>query len=261
MNMNRVKSMLYRQWMLERKTLLVGLVALSTILIIFIAVALSVKYGNLKTVLGGDADAMNLFGSAGYTMAMYMICYVTLGVAISSHTIFQTDVKANWTRFSIALPGTPAEHAFAFTLFVAIRMIAAYSIVILTGLVAGAAMEKPLTTEFIADMGFMSLLIFLFPLLMIFLVSSVKDAIAFKKQQAKFVMVIMALGVAVGLICSKIMPDTKEANSMEEAIQPFLNIYTPVRDAVKPFLIPAILVMLVLMFFALRRGYAKQKLS
>ena len=261
MNRNRIKSMLYRQWMLERKTLLGGLIALSTILVIFIATALSVKYGNLKTALGGDAEAADMFGSAGYTMAMYMICYVTLGVAISSHTIFQTDVKANWTRFSIALPGTPTEHAFAFILFVAIRMIAAYAIVILTGLAAGAAMDKPLTMDFISDMGVMSVLIFLFPLLTIFFFSSVKDAIAFKKQQVKFAMVVMGLGVAVGLICSRIMPNTKEANSMEEAIQPFLKIYMPIRDAITPFLIPAILLMLVLTFLALRRGYAKQKLT
>jgi len=261
MKMNRVKSILYRQWMLERKTLLGGLIVLSSILVIFIAVALSVKYGNLKTALGGDADAVNLFGSAGYTMAMYLICYVTLAVAISSHTIFQTDIKANWTRFSIALPGTPTEHAFAFSLFVAIRIIAAYAIVILIGLTAGAVLDKPLTTEFFADMGFMSLLIFLFPLLTIFFVSSVKDAIAFKKQQQKFVMVIMGLGVCIGLVCAKKFPHKAEANSMEDAIQPFLDFYTPIRDAAKPFLIPALLLMLVLMFFALRRGYTKQKLT
>lgn len=263
MKMRRIKPMIYRQWMLERKNLFMGAIVLFAILLIITAVALSMQFGNLKE--GMDGDTKSLFGEMGGTIAMYMICYVMISVASISTNVKQADIKANWTRYAIALPGTPSEHAFAFTAFLALRLFGGYAVVTVIGLILGAVLHHPLTLDFIADMVFMSLIMLAVGLVTVMFFTSVKDAIRFKKRQTGFSIFLIVCGSALGLLGAKLMPLANKATAEEGKVEDFQVLiqeyYLPLREAVKPFLIPAVLGMLLLIYLASRREYAKQKQS
>ena len=262
----QICSLIYREWCIMKKSFILGGIAVLSIMIIMLMFLLSAKYGNLSKEIAGDKTALSYLGEAGSVMVTFLLPYCSFAVAVDA-AIYKSDIKAGWVRYSIALPVSTKTRALAHTLFIAVRMAAAFVFSLITVLVIRAAAGASFSVSLLADMGIIGVMTLLIEIFTEFVQSLPKDEIMLKKQQAKGSVVIIAIGIAIGLYFSKITMNSYEefAGSLSEdsAVHYFppelIEKYTSFRSAIAPFLLPLIILMFAAVYFIVKTNLDRQK--
>lgn len=110
--MNKMKSLLWREYMLGRKKTLFGLISFVMVTALCWLALISVKHGNLAAAfknldeeMPGMAQGLSalVYGAAMYVPVMMSLVLTSENGAVSA------DLKSGWKLFSQTLPVTPAE--------------------------------------------------------------------------------------------------------------------------------------------------------
>ncbi len=129
--MNKIKTLLGREYMLGRKKTLFGLIALAMITVLCWLALISVKHGNLADAFANlDKDMPGMskrLSDLVYYAAMYAPAFVSISL-MNENGAVSADLKSGWKLFSRTLPITPAEKIGAKYILKAIILVAVFLI-------------------------------------------------------------------------------------------------------------------------------------
>ncbi|MCR4760101.1 MAG: hypothetical protein K5705_07515 [Oscillospiraceae bacterium] len=248
--MAKIMSLIYREWILMRKILLLGLAVAAGMLLMFSFLGYSFQNGAFI----GNEKLSNMFAKTGGYFETYLIVFFLFPVAGSCAAAYESDVKANWMRYAMTTPADTKARALAHTLFLFIRILAAFGLAVIAGMLMTEAFGKPFTAGMAADFG-LYCCITLIPICISELFwSKAKDVISYKKQGSRMACVFGGLGVVVGLLCAR---TTKSAGTNADpltALAPVIDKYVAFRNAVQPFVIPVLIGLIVLIYVTVKRN-------
>jgi len=176
--MAKIKSLIYREWVLTKRTLFLGLVAAVPMLMLGVTVGNGFRNGSFD----GNERMHTMLAQTGYVPYVFMVAFFLIVVTQNGAAIYQSDIKANWTRYSMTLPTDTKCRAFAHTLFLLLRIIAAFLISLFAGAAITAAFGKPFRAALAADIGLWICISLLEVCAEEFFRGRAKDMIAYKKQ-------------------------------------------------------------------------------
>ncbi|MBR5361873.1 MAG: ABC-2 transporter permease [Oscillospiraceae bacterium] len=257
--MGKIKSLIYREWVLTKKTLLLGLIAALPMLMLGVVVGNGFHNGTLR-VNERLHTYLSQTGNYPYT---FMVAFFLIIVIPNVSAIYESDIKANWTRYSMTLPADTKSRALAHTLFLLIRIIAAFLLSVAAGTVIAAAFGKQFRAETIADIGLLICLLLIEVCIGESFRSKAKDMITYKKRSNCMAAVFAGLGVAVGLFMARTARSTGGAQQADfmEAFGPLIEKYTAFRNAAAPFIIPVFIGLIVLIYVIGKRNLDSLKQS
>ena len=247
--MAKIKSLIYREWVLKKKTLLLGLIAAMPMLMLGVTVGNSFQNGTLRV----NERLHTMLSQTGEVPYVIMVVMFLIVSAVNCSVIYESDIKANWTRYSMTLPADTKSRALAHTIFLLIRIAAVFLISIAVCAVLAAAFGKPFRTWMIADIG-LGICFTLIPICIGELFwSKAKDMITFKKRSNCMAATFAGLGAAVGLIPARMMKNGQRPDFMQ-AFGPLIEKYTAFRNAAASFIIPVMIGLLVLIYVIVKRN-------
>lgn len=262
--MAKIRALLYREWRLMSKHILIGSFSVTAMLLMALLFYLSAQYGNLKEELKNDLDTMQFLGTFGYYYVFYLTVYIIVALVLPSKT-YRSDVAANWCRFEIALPVTPHDHALAHTLGVTLRMLGGWLFILIVTLILNLIADKSLSLNLVTDVGIMTAIILLIDNVSDYFYSAVKDTIGFKKANVKITAFLVTCGLVVGFLVFHMInvpaSEPEELNIEAIASSPVIKQIAEYRSAVQPFVLPAIILLLILTYLFTKRGCQKQRLT
>lgn len=262
--MAKIRALMYREWQLVFKNLLIGGFSVISLLLLALLFYLSAQYGNLKEELNNDLDSQRIFATFGYYFVYYMTAYIIIALAVPIQT-YKSDITANWCRFELSLPVSPRDHALAHILGKTLRMLGGWVMILAITLILNLVADRSLNLDLITDVGIITVIVLLIDLVTEFCYSSVKDSIGLKKASMKLISILVTCGLVVGLLLSRInMPEmgTEALVTPEEiAESPIIKQIAQFRSAVQPFVLPAIILLLILTYLTVKRGFKQQRLT
>ena len=250
--MAKIKSLIYREWVLTKKTLLIGLAAAIPMLMLGVTVGNGFRNGSFDR----NERMHTMLAQTGYVPYVFMVAFFLIVVAQNGAAIYQSDIKANWTRYSMTLPADSKSRALAHTLFLLLRIIAAFLISLFAGAAITAAFGKPFRAALAADIGLWICISLLEVCAEEFFRGRAKDMIAYKKQTNTMAGVFAGAGVVVGLFMARMTRRTGGAQQADfmETFGPLIEKYTAFRNAVQPFIIPVFIGLIVLIYLIVKRN-------
>ncbi len=255
--MAKIMSLIYREWILMRKKLLLGLVITAGLLLLITFIGFSYQNG----AFDGNEKLCNLFAKRGGYFEVYPVMLLLTSVAGTSADAYESDIKSNWARYSLTLPAETRPRALAHVLFMLIRFIVTFLILLAVSVVSAAAFGKPFAKEMIADIGIFSCLALLPICLVEFFMGKARDPIAYKKQQSRIPVAFAACGTVVGLLLARTMKSAGTVSDPFTVLQPLLDKYVTIRHTVQPFIIPVFIGLLVLVYVIAKRNLDSLKQS
>lgn len=255
--MTKIVSLIYREWVLMRKKMGLTLAITAGMLLMFTIIGFSFRNGTFS----GNEKLCDMLAKTGGYFHAYIVMLLLIPVAGTSADAYESDIKTNWARYSLTLPAETKARALAHVLFMLIRFIAVFLILVAVGVLAAAAFGKPFAKGMIADIGLFSC----FALIPICLVENflgkAKDPIAYKKQQSRIAVSFAGCGTAVGLLLARAMKSAGTDSDFFTALNPLLEKYAAFRNAVQPFIIPVFIGLLLLIYVIVKRNLDSLKQS
>ena len=255
--MAKIMSLIYREWILMRKKLLLGLAITAGMLLMITIIGFSFRNG----AFDGNEKLRDMFTTYGGSYHAYLVMLLLIPLAGTSADAYESDIKSNWARYSLTLPAETKLRAIAHVLFMLIRFIAVFLILVAVSAAAAAAFGKPFAKEMIADIGVFSCLALIPICLVEFFMGKAKDPIAYKKQQSRIPVAFAACGTAVGLLLARAMKNAGTDSDPITAMKPLLDKYVTIRNTVQPFIIPVFIGLLVLVYVIAKRNLDSLKRS
>jgi hypothetical protein len=164
------------------------------------------------------------------------------------------------------VPVSTKTKALAHTLFLAIRTGVAFVFSVIVVASVNAAMGTAFNSGMLADIGLICILSLLFAVMTEICQSLPKDEVTYKKRQNICGMVFIGLGLLLGLYMAKASTKYTEefaaANGDEpvELIPPELtDKYFAFRNAAAPFILPVIILLIIGIYFIVKKNLDKQK--
>lgn len=114
--MSKFKALFYREFIVSKKMILTQIISIIGIMIFFWLVAMSIEFGNLKSVidLSSESDAIDYIMNKETKMfAMYIFGFIA-AFATSCANINNTpsaDLNTNWRMYAFTLPVSSTEKA------------------------------------------------------------------------------------------------------------------------------------------------------
>ena len=114
--MSKYKALFYREFVISKKLILTQTIAMIGIMIFFWLVAMSMEFGNLKSVMdiSGESDAIDYIMNKETKMfAMYIFGFiVAFGTAyVNLNNTPSADLNTNWRMYAFSLPVSSTEKA------------------------------------------------------------------------------------------------------------------------------------------------------
>lgn len=110
--MNKMKVLLWREFMLGRKRTLFSLLTFAMLTVLCWLTLISVKHGNIAAVFKDfDKEMPGMSKSIAeliYYAAMYVPAFMSIPL-LNENGVVSADLKSGWKLFSRTLPVTPAE--------------------------------------------------------------------------------------------------------------------------------------------------------
>ncbi len=249
--MNKMKALLWREYMLGRKKTLFSLLTFAMLTILCWLALVSVRHGNLadafknldKEMPGMSKGLSNLV----YYAAMYVPVFMSIPL-IDENGAVSADLKSGWKLFSRTLPVTPAEKLGAKYILKGIFIAAVFLVDLGNFAVVSLLADKALT-------GFHVNVLLL--LLNIGLLSElIKCAVLYRARTEKGMALAEFASVAVLIIAC--IPYFRRLNksvsgfSGEESLLTLFRIMGVMADDMKsifPFMVPVMIVLLAGGFF------------
>lgn len=247
--MTKIKSLIYREWILTKKTLLLGLAALIPMLMLGVVTGISFQNGTLNV----NERLHTFLSQTGYYPYTFMVAFFLIAVAENGAAVYESDIKANWTRYSMTLPTDTKSRVLAHTLFLFLRVTAAFLISLAAGAVLARSFGKPIRLEMIADIGLWVCLSLIPVCIGEFFCGKANDMITYKKQTNRMAGVLVGLGIAAGLIPARLMKNDRQADFMQ-TFGPLIEKYTAFRNAAALFIIPVFIGLIVLVYVIGKRN-------
>ncbi len=261
----QIGSLIYREWCIMKKSFILSGTAVFCIMLMMTLFALSAKYGNLARQIDGGNKELKTLSDMFIFSVTFLIPYCAMAAALDSG-MYISDIRAGWTRYSITLPVSTKTKALAHTLFLAIRTGAALVFSVIVVASVNAAMGTAFNFGMLADIGIICILSLLFAVMTEICQSLPKDEILYKKRQNICGMVFIGLGLLLGLYMAKASTKYTEefaaANGDEpvELIPPELtDKYFAFRNAAAPFILPVIILLIIGIYFIVKKNLDKQK--
>lgn len=114
--MSKYKALFYREFVISKKRILTQTIAMIGIMIFFWLIAMSMEFGNLKSVMdiSGESDAVDYIMNKETKMfAMYIFGFIA-AFATTRANINNTpsaDLNTNWRMYAFTLPVSSTEKA------------------------------------------------------------------------------------------------------------------------------------------------------
>ena len=208
--MARIKSLMYREWVLTKKTLLLGLAAAILMLMLGVFIGNGFRSGSFD----GNEKIHTMLAQTGDLAFAYIFAFFLIVIGSNCSALYESDIKANWTRFSMTLPTDTKCRAFAHTLFLLTRNIVAFVISLAAGAVIPAAFGKPFSAVLAVDIGLFCCISMLFVCFAEFFWSKAKDMISYKKQSNRLSAALAVAGVVIGLLSQDRLEAVKAPTSL-----------------------------------------------
>ena len=253
--MKKIMSLVYREFVLMRKKLLLALAVTAGMAAVFLIIGFSFRNG----AFDGNEKLHDLFTKTGGHLEAYLMMFFLIPVVETCADAYESDIKSNWARYSMTLPAETKLRALAHVLFLLVRTAAAFLIVTVLSVLVSAAFGKTLSTGMIADIGLWICLALIPVCIIEFFLGKAKDPIAYKKQQNRIPVAFAGCGTVAGLLLARTMKSAGPDTDPITAMKPLLEKYTAFRDAVLPFIIPVFIGLLVLIYVIVKRNYAGPK--
>lgn len=248
--MTKIMSLIYREWILMRKKLLLGLVITAGMLMVFSFLGLNYQNGAFSE----NERLSDMFAKTGGYFETYLLMILLIPVAGTSADVYESDIKANWSRYCLTLPAETRVRALAHILFLLIRFIAAFLILAAVGALITAAFGKPFAAWMAADFGLYCCISLAVISIGEFFLGKAKDPIAFKKQQSRIPVAFAGCGAVVGLLLARMMRNAGSDSDPYTTMKPLLEKYAAIRNAVQPFIIPIFIGLLVLIYVIVKKN-------
>lgn len=118
--MAKIRALLYRQYKISRNSMLFQLIGSMLVILLALLAQLSMRCGNLQTLVTGDTDA-ELAVRIVLLIFLLTLSLVTAGsVQSCGDGILKSDVKTGWMRYSYALPVSGHQRAAAHSIYRAV---------------------------------------------------------------------------------------------------------------------------------------------
>jgi membrane protein YdbS with pleckstrin-like domain len=249
-----------------KKSLLLSSTAVFCVILIMVLFLLSAKYGNLARQINGGNKELKMISEFFLVSAKFLIPYCAFAAA-SDVPMYISDAKTGWTRFSIALPVSTKTKALAHTLFFVMRSAVSFVFSVIAVASAYAATGNTFSADALADIGVVYIFTLLFIIPCEFAQSLPKTETDIKKRQIKVIMSITGLGALLGVYISKVTAKyvqeyaaAHDGNEELEMIpQPFKDKYFALRNAAAPFILPVIILLIIGLYFIVKKNLDKQK--
>lgn len=248
--MAKIKSLMYREWVLTKKTLLLGLIAALPMLMLGVVVGNGFLNGTLRV----NERLHTYLSQTGNYPYVFMVAFFLIAVAENGAAVYESDIKANWTRYSMTLPADTKSRALAHTLFLFLRVTAAFLLSVAAGAVLAAAFGKPFQTGLAADIGLFICVSLIVVCIGELFRGKAKDMITYKKQTNTLAAVLIAIVPIVGLIPARMMKNGQKGDFLQ-TFGPLIEKYTVFRCCVQPFIIFVIIALFALIYMIVKRNF------
>lgn len=249
--MAKIMSLMYREWILMRKRLLLGLIIAAGLLMMNLFIGFNFQNG----AYNGNEKLHDLLVTRGGYLEAYLVMFLLVPVSESCADAYESDLKVNWAHYSMTLPAESKARATAHILFLLIRTLAAFLISVIAGAVIPKAYGKPFSAGMIADIGLYCCISLVFICIFEFFQGRAKDVLSYKKQSSRMACSFGVLGAVVGLVFARsIMKTVDAAAEPLTTINPLLEKYTAFRNAAGLFIIPVFIGMMILNYVIVKRN-------
>ena len=255
--MAKIMSLVYREWILMRKTLLLALAVAAGQVLVFSFLGFNYQNG----AFSGNEKLSNMFAKTGGYFETYLAVFFLISVAESCAAAYESDIKANWTRYAMTVPADARARALAHTLFLLIRVLAAFVVSVIAGLLITAAFGKSFQAWMAADFGLYCCVSLAAVCIGEFFRSKATDMISYKKQTNAMAGACVVLGTMVGLLPAKTMKSAGAGADPMTALAPLFEKYTAFRNTAQLFIIPVFLGLIVLIYVIVKRNLDSLKQS
>lgn len=140
-------GLLYREWALLKKHLIINLISVSSIITLTLLILLSFRYGNLALL--DDSLKATITEGLAFPIKLFPVVMICIMVWVPSQSAIY-DVKLTWERFRRTTPVSCFRLAFVkYTMIAVVVMLSAGAVLGVTALLC-AAMNAVVTVEDIA---------------------------------------------------------------------------------------------------------------
>ena len=155
----KLKALVWREWRICQKAYLTGLMVVIIMVLFFGLFRLSMSVGNLAPVFEGS-EMLAQFSALLYYMSSALVAAITACLSLDV-TALQADIRANWLRYSFALPISPELRATSIYIVKYIKFGIGFAIAVVNGIVsakiANVAFSEHMMWLFAAIMAFVML--------------------------------------------------------------------------------------------------------
>ena len=248
--MAKIMSLIYREWIPMRKKSFLAL-AISAGMLLMITIT---GFGYQNGSLNENAKLCGMLAKTGGYFHTYLVMFLLIPVAGTCADAYQSDIRTNWARYSLTLPAETKARALAHVLFMLLRFIAAFLILVTIGAVGAAAFGKPFAKGMIADIGLFSCFALIPICFMEFFMGKAKEPIAYQKQQSRIAVSFACCGGVVGLLIARMMRQDGSNSDPFTTMKPLLDKYVAIRNTVQPFIIPVFIGLLALIYVIVKKN-------
>lgn len=142
-------ALLYREWLLLRKSIIVALISFVGITLLFILIALSLEYGNLKLLENMEGTGDEIIESIRISVRYFPLAAVgTMCLGFAEMAV--NDVKPQWEHFRHSTPVSCFRFALAKYISVTVVITVSYGLAILSTFIMNGVLKSTTTAGDIA---------------------------------------------------------------------------------------------------------------
>ena len=130
----KLKALVWREWRICQKAYLTGLMVVIIMVLFFGLFRLSMSVGNLAPAFEGS-EMLAQFSALLYYMSSAFVAAITACLSLDV-TALQADIRANWLRYSFALPISPELRATSIYIVKYIKFGIGFAIAVVNGIVS-----------------------------------------------------------------------------------------------------------------------------
>ena len=244
--MNKMKALLWREYMLGRKKILFSLIAFAMTTVLGWLALISIKHGNLETALknvDGEFPGMTkVLDELLYYAAMYVPAFMSIMMTDENGAV-SSDLKSGWKLFGRTLPVTAAESLGAKYILKVISIAAVFLVNMGNFAVVSLLADKEITAFHVNAL--------LLPINISLLSGLVKDAVLYRAKTEKETFFAEIASIAVFVILC--IPYFRRLNrnvsgiAANDNLQSLFKMMGVMADDMKrifPFMLPAMLVLM-----------------
>ena len=190
MTMKKLGVLVWRDWRISRKTYQSGMFAGAVLVSFFWLIRLSMSVGNLAPIFEGS-ELLTEFSGLIYYMSTSMVAVVATALATDMTTV-AADIRANWMRYSFALPVSPWLRSASMYTVKLIRIGIGFAVSMINGMVTAKITGVPFTGHMVWFFLTCIAAAMLYDVLLTAFCSKARTIGGLQKQQAKAMGVLMA---------------------------------------------------------------------